>query len=59
VTCGAHAHQGSRMQPNAHALVHSVHHAGGTLSTLGNNNTHHYKWDRGVTALGYNPWCHG
>ena len=35
MTCGAHAHQGSQMQPNAHALVHSVHRAhraGGTLS---------------------------
>ena len=34
MTCGAHAHQGSQMQPNAHALVHSVHgahRAGGTL----------------------------
>ena len=31
VTWGAHADQGSRMQPNAHALVHSVHRAGGTL----------------------------
>ena len=25
-------HPGSRMQPNAHALVHSVHRAGGTIS---------------------------
>ena len=37
VTCGAHAHQGSRLQPNIHALVHSVHRAhraGGTLYHL-------------------------
>ena len=37
VTCGAHAHQGSRLQPNTHALVHSVHRAhrvGGTLTAV-------------------------
>ena len=35
VTCGAHAHQGSRMRPNTYALVHSVHRAAGTLNGLG------------------------
>ena len=37
VTCSAHAHQGSQMQPNSHTLVHSVHRAhraGGTLSAM-------------------------
>ena len=34
MTCGAHAHQGPRMQPNAHALVPTVHRAGGTLMGL-------------------------
>ena len=36
MTCSAHAHQGSWMRPNAHALVHHVHRAhrvGGTLNS--------------------------
>ena len=38
VTCSAHMHQGSWMQPNTHALVHCVHRAhrtGGTLYGIG------------------------